>query len=59
MKKDYIVRIIYQDRRTGNKHKVTFRYATDENHAMRIAKKLRPKYHKILLVYMGTALGDL
>jgi len=45
-----IVKIVYMDKRTLQKHEVSFPNVVDEKHAMKIAKKLRPKYHKIVSV---------
>jgi len=47
------VKIIYMDKRTLEKHEVSFPNAVDQKHAMQIARKLRPKFHKIVSVSMS------
>jgi len=47
--------IIYRDKRTLEEYRVEFAEVVDEKHAMKIAKKLRPKYHKIVQVSISVA----
>lgn len=56
LKKRYLVKVVYQHVKTGAKHKILYRYVTSEHEAGAIARSLRPKYHRILLVVMGTVL---
>ncbi len=44
------MKITYEDKKTLERHDLIFKYASDEKHAMKIAKKLRPKFHRIVSV---------
>lgn len=48
-------KIIYQDKRTLQKSEVTTA-CIDEKHAMQIAKKLRPRYAKLVSVVLSIAI---
>lgn len=47
---DKIANIVYMNKKTLQKHDISFKFVVDEKHAMQVAKKLRPRYHKILSV---------
>lgn len=46
----WTIRITYENKKTLARHDLTFKYALDEKHALKIAKKLRPKFHRIVAV---------
>jgi hypothetical protein len=49
-KQSFVVKITYEHKDTLERHDVSFKYALDASHALKIAKKLRPKRCKIVSV---------